>query len=122
MPGAQMASRSIPTARGTILASQQGVPRGRVPASGSLQTRAPGGAPSPMIAPPLGQVPAVVVEGRSRRLGRHLGHPRGTVVPGLSRGCPPARTVQRVQPVVAHHRGSARGLLGQALEWHGDGW
>ena len=76
----------------------------------------------PLIAPPLVQVPEVVVEVLSLRLGRHLLHPRCTVFTGLSLGCQQERTGNHVQHLVAPHRWIALGLLGHALECHGDAW
>ena len=77
--------------------------------------------PIPSIAPPRGQVPPVVVQGLRGRRGRPLVHPRGTALPGLALGCPPARTVHPVQHGGAHPRRRALGLVGHALEWHRDG-
>jgi len=75
-----------------------------------------------MIAQPLVEVPEGVVQVLSLLLGRHLVDPRGTALTGLSGSFQHARSVNQVQHVVAHPRRRARGLLGHALELHGDGW
>jgi hypothetical protein len=75
----------------------------------------------PMVAPPLVQVPQVVVQGVGLRRGRPLVHPRRTVLPGLTIGFQHALPVDQVQHGVAHHRRRALGLCCPSLELHGEG-
>jgi len=76
----------------------------------------------PIVAPPPVQVLEVGLQVLSVLLGRHLVHPRGTALTGLTRGFPQTLTVDPVKPVVEHHRRRALRLLGNALEFPGDGW
>jgi hypothetical protein len=75
----------------------------------------------PILAPPLVEVPAVVVQVLRLLLGRDLVAPRCTALTGLSISFQQERSVTHVQHVGAPHRRIALGLLGNALELHGDG-
>jgi hypothetical protein len=75
-----------------------------------------------MIAPPLVQGLPGVLPGRRGRRRRPLVRPRGPAWPGRSIGVQQAHAGPPVQHVGAPHRRSARGLGGQALAGHGDGW
>jgi hypothetical protein len=68
------------------------------------------------------QVPQGVVQVLSRRRGRHLGYPRGTLLAGQLLGFPQDGLVDHVKHGVAHHRWIAWGLLRHSLELHGYGW
>ena len=75
-----------------------------------------------MVAPPLMQVPPVVLPVRGLLRRRDVGHAWGTALLGLVIGFQYARLGDHVPHVVAPHRRRAPGLWGHALAWHGDGW
>jgi hypothetical protein len=76
----------------------------------------------PMVAQPLMPVPEVVVQVFGLPPGRHLLHPRRTVLAGQPRGFQQALPGDHVQPGVAHHLRLACRLLRTALALHGYGW
>lgn len=78
--------------------------------------------PIPIVAPPLMQVPPGVIQGLGILRRRDVVHAWGTALLRLVRGFQSACPVDHVRPIVAYHRWRVLGLLGNALECHGDGW
>jgi hypothetical protein len=76
----------------------------------------------PMVTAPCRPVPQGVVQGLSRRRGRPLGSPRGTLLARQPLGFQQEGLVAHVPPVVAHPLWRALCLGRHALEWPGDGW